>query len=371
MTIITEFMKQFIFPLLALFITVGCTSQQKSLNRQSGDQKNTASPKNIILLIADGTGLSQVSSSIFYKEGPSNYDRLPEIGLIKTSSATELVTDSAAGATAFASGIKTYNGAVGVAVDSTSVINIAEEVSKIGWDTGLVATSSITHATPACFYAHISSRDEELEIAEQLVTSDIDFFAGGGLEFFKGRWDGMDLVTALKFNDFSMNTKELAPMEGAKKGYLLADDGMPKMVEGRGDFLPKATQMAIDHLSMNDKGFFLMVEGSQVDWGGHDNDAEYLISELIDFDEAIGVAMDFAQKNGETLVIVTADHETGGFTLAASQRGYATITPTFSTDSHSATMVPVFSYGPGSELFGGIYENTEIYHKMKQLIFPK
>ncbi|NND63953.1 MAG: alkaline phosphatase [Flavobacteriaceae bacterium] len=348
-----------------------CTSQNKSLAQQPISEEKTAQPKNIILLIADGTGLSQISALQFYSEAPVNYDRFPVVGLIKTSSSSELVTDSAAGATAFASGIKTFNGAVGVAQDSTAVITIAEEVSKIGWDTGLIATSSITHATPACFYAHVPDRDLELDIALQLVNSDIDFFAGGGLEFFRGRWDGLDLVDALGFNGFKMNTSKLESSEETKQGFLLAQDGMPKMLEGRGDFLPKATQMALDQLSKNKKGFFLMVEGSQVDWGGHDNDADYLITEIIDFDKALGVAMDFAEKDGETLVIVTADHETGGFTLAASESGYETITPTFSTDSHSATMVPVFSYGPGSETFGGIYENTEIYHKMKKLIFPK
>lgn len=136
------------------------------------------------------------------------------------------------------------------------------------------------------------------------------------------------------------------------------------MSENRGDFLPEATALALDHLSQNKNGFFLMVEGSQIDWGGHNNDADYLVSELIDFDKTIGVALDYAKKHKNTLVIVTADHETGGFTLAAEGTNYHKIKMEFSTGGHSATMIPVFAKGPGAEKFRGIYENNDIFTKM-------
>jgi alkaline phosphatase len=110
-----------------------------------------------------------------------------------------------------------------------------------------------------------------------------------------------------------------------------------------------------------------MVEGAQIDWGGHDNDTDYLITELLDFDKTIGVALDFAAKNTETLVIVTADHETGGFTLATDDGNYNKIKPTFSTGGHSATMVPIFAKGPGEENFGGIYKNTALFQKMMDI----
>ena len=142
---------------------------------------------------------------------------------------------------------------------------------------------------------------------------------------------------------------------------------MDKMLEGRGDFLPNATKMALDKLSKNKNGFFLMVEGAQIDWGGHDNDTDYLITELLDFDKTIGVALDFAAKNAETLVIVTADHETGGFTLSTDDGNYNKIKPTFSTGGHSATMVPIFAKGPGEENFGGIYKNTALFQKMMDI----
>lgn len=329
-------------------------------------------PKNIILMIADGAGLSQISASQFYNNRPSNYERFKHIGLIKTSSGSDLITDSAAGATAFSAGIKTYNGAIGVDMDTIAVPTIMEDLKKRGFSTGVIATSTITHATPASFYAHRKLRKMELEIAQDLAQSNVDFFAGGGRKFFENREDGNNLVAALEAMGYEMRLDRLDPTLKMKKnkryGFLLADNGMPTVLEGRGSFLYDATSLGLEKLSQNKNGFFLMVEGSQIDWGGHNNDADYLISELIDFDSVIGRVLDFAQNDGNTLLIVTADHETGGFTLAASQGDYNLLEPSFSTGGHSATMVPVFAYGPGAASFSGIYENTEIYIKMKALL---
>lgn len=147
------------------------------------------SPKNVILLIGDGTGLSQVSSAFYFKESAPNYGRFKHIGLINTSSSRQDITDSAAGATAFASGVKTYNGAIGVADDSTEVATMVEIVSPLNIKSGVISTSSITHATPACFYAHALNRGFYEEIAADMVDSDIDFVAGGGMDNFnKRKW---------------------------------------------------------------------------------------------------------------------------------------------------------------------------------------
>ncbi|MFT4697371.1 MAG: alkaline phosphatase [Flavobacteriaceae bacterium] len=332
--------------------------------------KKVKKPKNIILLIGDGMGLSEVSASQFFNKENSNFERFPVVGLIKTSASSDLITDSAAGATAFSAGIKTYNGAIGVDKDSISIETIVEQISKKDIVTGVVSTSSITHATPASFYAHVKLRRMYEDIAVDMVASDIDFFAGGGLKFFNNRTDKQNLIEQLKTKGFDVITDQLpTTVSDKKQAILLAKDEMPKMLDGRGDFLPNATKLALDALSKNEEGFFLMVEGSQIDWGGHANDADYLISELIDFDNAMGVALDFAKQNGETLVIVTADHETGGFTLASDEDDYNKIKPVFSTGGHSATMVPVFAKGPSENVFGGIYENTEIYTKMYSLFF--
>jgi alkaline phosphatase len=276
--------------------------------------------------------------------------------------------------------VKTYNGAIGVADDSTSVETIVEIASRRNIQTGVIATSSITHATPACFYAHVPNRGQAENIAADMVKSEIDFLAGGGLRYFVRRRDSRNLLRELQEKGFGIDTVNLSSFtmlnSGAKLGYLLADDAMSPVLEGRGNFLPNATDLGIQFLNKNNANFFLMVEGSQVDWGGHSNNADYLITELLDMDDAIGKALDFAEKNGETLVIVTGDHETGGYTLSSTLKktesgreysDYNEITGTFSTDGHSGALIPVFAFGPGSEEFAGVYENTEIFHKIMKL----
>ncbi|WP_339696202.1 alkaline phosphatase [uncultured Marixanthomonas sp.] len=356
---------------IVLVLFTNCVSVQVKDNNLTTTSTNKK-PKNVILLIGDGMGLSQVSSALYFQENTSSFERFPTIGLIKTSSGSDLITDSASGATAFASGVKTYNGAIGMDLDTVPTPTILEEVSKKGLSTGLVATSSIVHATPASFFAHVKKRRQYEDIAAFMPTSDVDFFAGGGQKFFNNRKDGRNLYSELEENDFQVYTDKLpTTLSEKKEAILLAEDGMPKKIDGRGDFLPDATQLAIKKLTQNKEGFFLMVEGSQIDWGGHSNEADYLIGEVVDFDKAIGVALDFANINKETLIIVTADHETGGFTLASDEGDYNKIKSTFSTSGHSSTMVPVFAKGPGAEHFNGIYENTEIYTKIKQLLLEE
>lgn len=354
--------------LLNFLLTNACNNNvQKTARVTSKEQV----PKNIILLIGDGMGLTQVSTSFYFNEEKSNFLRFKEIGLHQNTPIGAKITDSAAGATAFSAGVKSYNGAIGVDKDTQAVETILEILSQKGLSTGLVSTSSITHATPASFYAHVRSRRMHEEIAMELMNSKVDFFAGGGSKFFNQRKDGADLIAGLKLKGFTVDTAKLAKRGlsiDKKYAYLLASDYMPKMEDGRGDFLPKATNLALDYLKQDPQGFFLMVEGSQIDWGGHANDANYIIEEMKDFDKTIGEALDFAKKDGNTLVVVTADHETGGFALSSAkvrkQDDYRGLAPTFSTGGHTAALIPVFAYGPGAERFKGIYQNQEIFGKM-------
>ncbi len=363
-----------------LFVVLALTVLSSSCNNNINQLARKKSPKNIILLIGDGMGLSQLSSSYFYKNGEPNFSRFKDIGLLKTSSSSHKITDSAAGATAYSAGVKTYNGAIGVDPDTMPVETILEKLAKANWSTGLVSTSSITHATPASFFAHIKSRNMTEDIAAAIVDAPVNFFAGGGLQYFNERSDEIDLLEKLRTKGFNVHTDKLAsgPLSLAKKeAFLLAPDGMPTMQQGRADFLPDATQLAIDYLKQDKDGFFLMVEGSQIDWGGHANDGQYIITETLDFDLAIGKALDFAKADGNTLVLVTADHETGGFTLASKTikvpfkgdiSDYDQLEESFSTGGHSATLVPIFAYGPGSDTFTGVYENTGVFHKMMELV---
>ena len=340
-----------------------------------------AQVKNVILLIGDGMGVSQVSTAFYYNDGkPTNFQRFPVVGLINTSSAKQKVTDSAAGATAFACGKRSYNGAISVDTLGANLPNLTEVLKDTKVKTGLVATSSITHATPAAFYAHAKSRKEEESIALQLVNANVDFFAGGGLQFFNRRTDKKNVFKQLESAGFLMDTTALSfsAMDATKKyGYLLAQKGMPSKVNGRDDFLPNATKLALNYLEQSPEGFFLMVEGSQIDWEGHAKNSQGIIEEVKDFDKTIGAALDFAERNKNTLVIVTADHETGGYALTPKiengKADYSQVEPRFykgaeeqESASHTATLIPVFAYGPHSQLFSGIYLNNEIFHKIRQ-----
>lgn len=314
-------------------------------------------------------GLSQVSSVFFFPgDSATNFTRFKQLGLINTKPKKDKITDSAAGATAFANGQKSYNGAIGVDLDSMPIENITEILSRSGYSTGVISSSSITHATPACFYAHVQLRSMQKEIGEHLVKSEIDFFAGGGTDWFKENWTELNEQYVVDTQSLKMD--QFDPSK--KYGFLMAPDGMPKMSEGRGDFLPRSTQAAIQYFEAVQKPFFLMVEGSQIDWGGHANDGQYIIDEMHDFDRVIGLALDYAEKQGNTIVIVTADHETGGFSLAAKKSDdgnspYHEVMTTFSTGGHTSTLIPVFSKGPGEELMDGIYENSDLFHKMLEV----
>jgi len=340
--------------------------------------ERTERPKNVILMIGDGMGISQVSSAYYFMDEEDAdrepaFSRFKYIGLAKTSSGREVVTQSPAAATAMATGYKTYNNAVGVDLDTVVRENIVEVLSKKGYMTGVIATSYVTDATPAGFYAHQPERYMQKEIAMDLLKSDIDFFAGGGSVHFRdssGFFPFEEYDIEIKFRKLKKIKK---PEPGSRYGFLLGLERMPKMQDGRKDFLPKSTSIAVDFLSSGEAGYFLMVEGSQIDWAGHGNDVDYMKAEVNDFERTINAVMDYAEKDGETLVIVTADHETGGFTLGAQGENdgygdYSVIEPTFASTNHSAALVPVFAYGPGAENFMGVYENTGIFHKLVSLM---
>lgn len=334
-------------------------------------KQTSTTPKNVIILIGDGMGLTQISAGMIANGNKLNIERCTSIGLIKTSSSDDLVTDSAAGATAFASGIKTYNGAIGVDDNKKSAETILEIASKNNLATALVVSSSITHATPACFYAHQPSRKLDEAIAQDLVNSGIDIFMGGGKDFFVFRADEKNLMTDLISKNFKIyDDVDKVSDEDEKIGVFIAGKQPVSYLGGRGDFLPVATKKTLQLLSNKNKNFFMMIEGSQIDWFGHSNSSDSLIAEMIDFDNAIGEVLDFAEKDGETLVIITADHETGGYVIVEGDKASGKVIGKFNTGGHTATMVPVFAYGPGAENFAGIYENTAIFHKILEM-WPK
>ncbi|WP_346861614.1 alkaline phosphatase [uncultured Draconibacterium sp.] len=328
-------------------------------------------PKNIIFLIGDGMGVAQVFSGLTANQGKLFLENCKHIGFSKTQSADDYITDSAAGGTALSCGIKTYNGAIGVNTDTLAVKTILEEAEEKGLATGLVSSSAITHATPASFIAHQKNRGMYEEIAADFLNTDIDVFIGGGIQHFTKRADGKNLLVDFAKKGYQVES-DIDKIKKVKKGKLvgLTADVHTARIAERGDMLPVATETALRILDNNsgDKGFFAMIEGSQIDWGGHANSTVYIVEEMLDFDQAIGKALAFAAKDGETLVVVTADHETGGMAIIGGDMSSGMVKGAYPTAGHSAVMVPVFSYGPGAEEFMGIMDNTEIHKKMKKLL---
>ncbi len=330
-------------------------------------------PKNIILMIGDGMATAQVSAALYWRGiGRSVWERFPVVGFHQSHAYDERVTDSAAGATAFACGQKTKNGVVGLVPPNYEPCRtILEELDAQGWATGMVVTCSATHATPAAFIAHQDLRAFTEYIAEDYLKTELDCFIGGGRGYFNDRPDRRNLLDSLRQRGyvvrFGTGLGKL-PSDGTAPFYLFtAEREPPAANEGR-RYLPAATTLACQYLQKrSEKGFFLMVEGSQIDWALHANDANWLRAELLDFDAAVTAAFEFAQQNGETLLIVTGDHECGGLSLntSASDKSFE---PAFTSRLHSATMVTVFAFGPQAHLFSGVYQNTDLYTKMWQAL---
>jgi alkaline phosphatase len=325
-------------------------------------------PTNIIFMIGDGMGVGQVTAAKI-ESGDLNMERLPVGGLVTTFAGNTLVTDSAASGTAYATGHKTDNGAISVAPGGEPLKTVLEYAEERGMATGLVVTCSITHATPAVFAAHVENRNEEMEIAQQIAASGVDVLFGGGSSFFLpsdvpggARKDGLNLIDRLRERmPVALSASEFRRLPKGRAAAALVTPGHPPRADMREPSLPEMTRKAISILSRDEDGFFLMVEGSQIDWAGHENEHDWLMQEVADFDDAVGLALDFAELDGRTLVVVTADHETGGYSVLDGSLEWHEVTrPSFCTGDHSANMVPILAYGPGSEAFGGINDNTDV-----------
>lgn len=347
-------MKKFLLLFCISGALIGCTEK--------------SDPKNIILFIGDGMGSAQLTAGLISK-GSLEMERCPVVGLVTTWAANTLVTDSAAGATAMATGFKTNKGVVSEDPEGKRLKTVVEFAEQRGKSTGLVATSAITHATPACFATHVSHRSEFNNIAKQLAESEVDVLFGGGLDHFSPSNKPSCLPKLQARMTVVTTAEEFRGLGAPERAAALLYGGHPPYAAERDVSLKELTKKAIEILSLDDDGFFLMVEGSQIDWAGHQNDATNIIGEVVDFDDAVGVGLDFAEQNDDTLVIITSDHETGGFAVIDGSLEKCLVTRSgFSTDYHSATIVPLFAFGPGSGEFAGLLDNTDIGKKIIRLV---
>ncbi|MBQ2918982.1 MAG: alkaline phosphatase [Bacteroidales bacterium] len=324
--------------------------------------------KNIIFMIGDGMGLEQISAAWVCNGGKLNLDNFTNVGIQRTYSANKLVTDSAAAGTALATGHKTDNGMISMTPDTVAVKSLAEEAMEKGKRTGAAVTCRVNDATPAVFFSHSASRKNQEDIVEQMAGSGVYFLAGGGTKFWRDREDGKDISEDVKARGYSyVETKE--DLMAVENGPVIAlmDTYELKPSLDRGDILPASVTKALELLD-NRKGFFLMIEGSMIDDGGHDNKAGHTMEEIFDFDRTLGIVLEWAAKDGQTLVIVTADHATGGMTLLSGSIDEKRIRVNYSTTGHNGIALPVFAWGPHSEDFVGIYENTELSDRIRALI---
>jgi alkaline phosphatase len=377
----------------------------------------TTKAKNVVLFVGDGMGTAQrdaIRLATVGETGQLAMDSMPYVGLIHTSSTTA-ITDSAASATAYASGVKTYNGAIGVDANKKSVKTIMEYAKDKGMSTGLVTTSQITDATPAAFASHVEDRSKQSDIALQYLTkSKVDVLLGGGEDFWfpagntgafkdetpadpseKSKGTQGDLVKKAKSLGYTYvtNKTDMSKAKGKLLGLFANEEMFQQKPEGQGDVynpivsLPDMTKKALDTLSTNKKGFFLMVEEEATDEMAHNNNAKLTIKAGQELDKSVKVAKDFAKQHPDTLVLVLADHETGGFsveevdasdestdgaTISGEDGPFAIANSKMSfvvdwtTSGHTGVDVPVTVTGAGAEIFSGIYENTQIFNKLAQ-----
>ena len=364
--------------------------------------------KNVIYLIGDGMGFGAVSSLLLSEDSVTGFEQAPVIGLSETCSANNYVTDSPAGGTALACGIRTKNGYLGVDPEGKPLTSILRKAQAMGKRSGIVVNTVLTEATPAAFYAGVTSRSMSFDIAKQFTESGVDVAIGAGLEPFIKRPDSLDLTATLinKGYDVHLDWKTVLNTTSKKFVGILpmgdvhrrnesgnttagAADGaevclaakLAASSEENGDttrlseptvYLEKATAKALEVLSNdNRQGFFLMIESAIIDGYGHNNDSEGMIEEMKEFDNTLRQLVAYVNQHPETLLVVTADHETGGTGVSYKSYEVGSTTPvqlSFSTKGHTGTVVPVFAYGAGAEAFAGIMKNTDLPKIMEELM---
>ena len=354
-------MKRLIYSLLTAgtLLLSGCACKEQA-------------PRNIILIVGDGMGVPQVYASVV-AERPNNsaFLRFPVTGFSRTYSLDKYRTDSSAGGTALTTGQKVENYHVNWAPDSTRHRTIFDDAAEAGMATGFVVTSDVLDATPAATYGHVPYRKMYDTLSMQMAQCAHSVMVGGGYKYFlpENRHDGLAPLDTLLDRGYTLTRSldSLLAFEG-QRVVALPYDGDPDPAPARGDMLRRGAMKAIQLLERNRKGYAMLIEGSQIDWACHNNDSAYMRAELADFELMLHAVLDYAERDGHTLVVVTADHETGGLTLPDGDIEAGTNDVRYLWGSHTGCMVPVFAYGPGAEIFSGIQQNTDIPRKIRQLM---
>lgn len=322
--------------------------------------------RNVILLIGDGMGLAAVNAGMYANGGELTLTNLHNFGFVRTQSDDNFTTDSAASGTAYATGQKTTNGFVGMDPGKNAIPNIPEKLSPLGYACGVISTDDLNGATPASFFAHQDSRNKTDEIWADLPSAHLDFVSAGSTEVFEKRPEATKEAIAKRYT----MVERLSEVDGAASPVMY----LPPSVQlaDRGDYLPATTRKAIEYLSkQSKKGFFLMVEGARIDKEEHSNNTYGFVREMLDFDKAIEEAIRFAEKDGHTLVLISADHETGGVALRGGDPEKGFIRTAFASTGHTAITVPIYAYGPQSQQFRCFLENSDVSNLIVEILAGK
>ena len=324
--------------------------------------------KNVILLIGDGMGLAQSYAAYLANDKSLSIYTMPYTGLSITSCADREVTDSGAGGTAIATGHKANYKAIGLDKNNISHPSLLKIAKQYGKSTAIVCSCDLTHATPAAFVANVKNRDLQEQIALSYLEEYCDIALGGGAKRFtsKGRKDKLNLIDSLAKRGYAVvySQDELSKCESEKIFGLFAEGHLPEASK-RGGVMQQYMLKALEQLDKNPNGFFMMLEGSRIDMEAHLNKYDAMVEETLDFDRCVAIALDFAKRKGNTLVVVTADHETGGLTLPA--KGSKT-QDKWTTLNHTGVPVPIYSFGPGAENFTRVMQNTDIFFEIYKLM---
>ena len=329
--------------------------------------------KNVILMIGDGMSLMHIQAAWTCNRGHLWLENAQFTGLSKTPATNRLITDSGSGGTSLATGYKTRYHAVGVDEDGNKLKSLVDYAKEAGKSAGVAVTCRLWDATPCDFLSHNIDRDNEQELIAEMANSPVDYVFGGGAKFFTNRKDGRNIFKELEKKGYKVFTSRkdletISKEKGNSKVYCVPFEVDTPLPDERGDLLARASIAGMNLLNQNKNGFFMMVEGSQLDDYGHFNQLDMLMKETLDFDQTFGSIIKWAAEDGETLVVVTADHETGGMTVLGGDYKEGRVEVNFSTKNHSGTMVPVYAFGPGSENFSGFMDNTDICWKIKALM---
>lgn len=329
-------------------------------------------PTNVILIIGDGMGVAQWQAGLIANKGQLNLKKFENIGFLLNHSANSLSGAAPDNSTAFATGVKSYMGAVSVNSDTIPVKSIIEYAEENGISTGIVSANTLLEGGVAPFVAHEKTRKEMENIAASYLTHNLDVFIGAGSSFFTQRKDGRNLLEEFRQKGYQVvqSMDSIKKIKSGKLAGLTADQNNPGINEGRGSMFPDAVQSALNILSKNKKQFFLLIADVFIDRASHSGNAELVALETIDLDRAIGKALEFAEKDRNTVVIVTGGPEASGMALTGGSFPKGIIEAKWAAPGmvHTGNMTPVFAFGPGSVQFRGIQDNTEIFHKMTNLL---